>query len=251
MTCWYKKGKLMKNSSFKPMNKKTLSTFNPSASYKEADFRFPSYLEGLSPTEDTPSNLTQEMENIKKEEEQSHREAQGILAEAKAEAQKIKMKAYQEGWQEGESKAGEELKKKVSFLQSALEKGACNLEKIQKDVLEKKEEEILHFCLAIAKKIIHTEIRQNPQIILANIREGLKAFGQCKILSIKLHPSDLEILKTLNDKSKQLSFKINEVPLETDLTLEQGGCFIRTDLGYIDATIENQIQELSKEVLAK
>ena len=182
------------------------------------------------------------------------RQREAIIAEARQEARKIKENAYQEGFAqglaEGRNTGHAEGRKEAWSTFLPLEDTLRNLieqiEQVQEDILNKQEQEILDLCIKMAQKIIHTEISQNPKLILANLREGLKSIGHHKVTAIRLNPRDLELIRDMRESISQSILNLEGVALEGDPGILAGGCLIQTELGYVDATMETQIQELEK-----
>jgi len=241
-----------KGSSFIHLREKISSPFKPMKTQKEAHF-IPFPYTGdqnkSSPPLDSPSSK----ETLKEKEKQKEHLLDWqtkILTEAKQKAEKIKAKAYRVGLTKGKEEGKKEGKKEVlnqlAPLKERLKKMIEQIEYTQTAILKNQEKEILHLCLQMAQKIIHTEIQQNPQILLANLREGLKSVGRHKITAIKLNPRDLDFLQNCKENISQSILNLQGIDLKGDPDLLQGGCLIETDLGYVDAGIENQLQELKK-----
>ena len=240
-----------KEASFILLREKISSSFKPIRTKKEAHFTLFAHPDEPNEIKTPPDSLSSREREKKKEKETSvDRQAEKILAQAKQEAEEMKAKAYQEGLQLGITKGQEEGKKEALAQLVPLNKTLKNLiegiENTQTAILKKQEKEILHLCIQMAQKIIHTEIQQNSQILLANLREGLQSVGRHKITAIKLNPHDLDLIQNTHQDIPQSILNLKEVDFKADPNLLPGGCLIQTDLGYVDASIENQFQELKK-----
>ena len=238
-----------KDASFILLRKKPPSPFTLIETKEEAHFSlFP------QPEEQKPYDSLSGKEIEKTEAHEKKDNELGLQEE------EIKTKAYQEGFQSGTIKGKEEglqlgeIKGKEEGKKEALQQLAPLIESLknvinqinyaQTAILKNQEKEILHLCIQMAQKIIHTEIQQNPQILLANLKEGLKSVGRHKITAIKLNPLDLDLLQNSKKNIPQPILNLQGIDLKGDPNLLQGGCVIETDLGYVDASIENQLQEL-------
>lgn len=239
-----------KGFSFIHLREKISSPFKPIKTQKEAHF-IPFPYTGdqnkSSPPLDSPSSK----ETLKEKEKQKKHLLdwqKKILTEAQQKAEEIKAEAYREGLTKGKEKGKKEVLNQLAPLKESLKKMIEQIEYTQTAILKNQEKEILHLCIQMAEKIIHTEIQQNPQILLANLREGLKSFGRHKITAIKLNPRDLDFLQNCKENISQSILNLQGIDLKVDPNLLQGGCLIETDLGYVDASIENQLQELKKTI---
>ncbi|HDD43360.1 MAG TPA: hypothetical protein ENG63_00660 [Candidatus Desulfofervidus auxilii] len=182
--------------------------------------------------------------------------SEDLLVKAKEEAEQIKKQAYETGFKQGlkEGIKQGEREAKIEILKKAEEK-LENLEKIIEEIaqfrqklFQKMEKEILGLALAIAKKIVKQEVNINKEVILNNIREAINKLTEVDRVFVKVNPEDYEFiqqyrpdfLETLNQKQK--------IKLIKDETIKRGGCLIETDFGQIDARIEIQLENLTKDL---
>ncbi|MDL1956463.1 MAG: hypothetical protein LWW95_05375 [Candidatus Desulfofervidus auxilii] len=182
--------------------------------------------------------------------------SEDLLVKAKEEAEQIKKQAYETGFKQGlkEGIKQGEKEAKIEILKKA-EKKLENLEKIIEEIaqfrqklFQKMEKEILGLALAIAKKIVKQEVNINKEVILNNIREAINKLTEVDRVFVKVNPEDYEFiqqyrpdfLETLNQKQK--------IKLIKDETIKRGGCLIETDFGQIDARIETQLENLTKDL---
>jgi len=88
------------------------------------------------------------------------------------------------------------------------------------------DKEVLNLALNIAQKLILKEIKRDPEISLRLIKEALNYIAEGTELNIKV--------------------KIKLIP---DESISQGGIFIETSLGVIDATFEKRWKKLLETLL--
>ena len=240
-----------KETSFILLRKKIPSPFKLIETKKEPHFTLFPHPGEQNPLDSLSGREIGKMETNKKKENELGRQEEKIKTKAHQEGLQLgTIKGKQEGLQLGTIKGKEEGEKEALKQLAPLIESLKNLinqiKNAQTAILKNQEKEILHLCIQMAQKIIHTEIQQNPQIVLANLREGLKSVGRHKITAIKLNPRDLDLLQKSKENISQSILNLQGIDLKGDPTLLQGGCLIETDLGYVDASIENQVQELKK-----
>jgi flagellar assembly protein FliH len=229
--------KIRKGDSFNLLNEKVSSAFQPMHLLKKAQFHpIPFSRESIEKEQtllaDPPPKQQFKDEDEKKKE------------------QGIKDRAYQEGFIRGKKEGQKEIQTRLMSLTETFHHLIEQLEYTQSAILKEQETEILHLCIQMAQKIIHTEIQQNPRIILANLQEGLKSAGQHKIVAIKLNQIDLDLIQGMEEDISQSILNLKGITMEGDPSLRRGGCLIQTDLGYADASIDAQFQELKKNLEA-
>jgi len=154
----------------------------------------------------------------------------------------IEVKAFQEGFSEGEKSGLESGRKMIDPVLKDLRQALTELEKIKRELRESAEKETVNLSLAIAKKIVNQEVKVNDEIILGVVREALKKVADYETINIKMCPSDYRLVAEHEDQIYQFMDCSESVTFEEDRNISSGGCVIETNLGNIDARIENQFK---------
>jgi flagellar assembly protein FliH len=173
-----------------------------------------------------------------------------ILEQARAEAEDIKKNAFNEGYDngyekgfaagsmEGQYRAEETYKKALEVL--------VETEKYRMERLNGLQKEILDLAVAISEKIIFAELTLNDQIVGQIAGNAIKKLVVPEYIIIHAHPKEAEVLIQQKDMlSKQV---IGDVPIRIvkEHDLPAGSCFIETEKGFLDASIDTQVSELKK-----
>lgn len=162
-----------------------------------------------------------------------------LISRAREEAMTIRESAAKEGYDNGVAQAEND----IAQLKSQIMKFAG----AEQAVFDAIAPEILAISIDIAKKIIKTEVQQNPDLILANIQQCLRELSkeETKVM-LKLNPADVGNVKqnipTLLENAG-LDVKIMIVP---DPSMTQGGGIIQTTNGIIDVSIDTQVDIITK-----
>ncbi|MCB9248065.1 MAG: hypothetical protein H6613_05735 [Ignavibacteriales bacterium] len=96
----------------------------------------------------------------------------------------------------------------------------------------------------ISEKILHREI-DNKSTIEEILEQNLSKIVGANDITIKLNPAELKIIETTS-KEKISSFGISKIRFEANDSIKKGGCLIETEIGNLDARIDNQINEIIK-----
>ena len=108
----------------------------------------------------------------------------------------------------------------------------------------------VHLAAAIAARVIRRELRQQPEITLALVREALDLAAGSPNVRLHLNPEDYKSLgvqvRTLIDAMSALG----DAEVTPDATIGQGGCRVETRFGTIDQQIETQLQRIEEELAA-
>lgn len=162
-----------------------------------------------------------------------------LISRAREEAMTIRESAAKEGYDNGIAQAQHDIEELKSQL--------INFAGAQQAVFDAIAPEILAISIDIAKKIIKTEVQQNPDLIIANIQQCLKELSkeETKVM-LKLNPADVANVKQqipMMLENAGLDVKIMLVP---DPSMTQGGGIIQTTNGIIDVSIDTQVDIITK-----
>ena len=145
---------------------------------------------------------------------------------------------YEEGRQAGIAAERGRLESIIKMLRLAMEE----IEGLKADLLRAAERQALHLALAVARKVLQTEVQTNPEAVTHVVRSALEHVKEAQNLTIRVNPADLHILKNMQPRSPELNGILEKCNLESDGQLSPGGCLIQSDLGEIDARIATQLE---------
>ena len=157
-----------------------------------------------------------------------------LVSRAQEEAAQIKQNAYQEGYSIGIQQAAQDLAAFYNVL--------GNFMNAEERVFSEVAPKILEIAMEIAQKVIKTEIKTDPQIVLNTIMDILKTLSknEPKIV-IKINPVQIQYIKdTLPEKINLLGMETN-LSVYPDENIMEGGCIVQTNNGLVDASIEAQL----------
>ncbi len=162
-----------------------------------------------------------------------------LISRAQEEAISIKEMAAKEGHKIGIESAKEDILKLNHSIQDFF---------LYKEELYKKiSDGVLDISVEIARKIVNTEISTNKEILLNIINKVLidSAKGENRI-TIKVKSEDVEYVKQhLPEILSNTQFEAKIIVISDD-NIQQGGAVIETTNGIIDATIETQVEIITK-----
>ncbi|MHB8150890.1 MAG: FliH/SctL family protein [Desulfobulbia bacterium] len=179
------------------------------------------------------------LEKHKSPREIAMEEAAEILRQAGDQAETLKQEAYAEGFAKGEAEgkaAGlaqyEQQREELAALLRALEGE-------REAVLRQHEESMLALITAMVDRLVYHEISVNPLVIQACLKKAMEFVVENSTVQIHLHGDDFTRLKKASLEDSRLIEGKNRIQLVEDPNIAVGGCFLKTDFGEIDATLEN------------
>ena len=160
---------------------------------------------------------------------------------------RMEKEAYQKGFEQGQRDGLSLEEKQMGEKAKQLETIFVGLNDLKAQIYHETESELLQMSILMAKKIIREEIKTDGGIIRNTIQAALKFLVDKQHIRIRLNPEDMEetrkLLPELAAKTKGGQFQMVE-----DHAIESGGCILETGFGRINATIEDQLGELEKEI---
>lgn len=158
----------------------------------------------------------------------------------------IERKAYELGFASGE-KAGFEIgSKKAEAFFSSLAGIIEGLESARRSVIEGAQKDVVALSLAIARKVVRSEISARGDVVLDCVKTALGAINSKGSVVVKVNPRDLELVTVQRRQAQTHGPAGQTVSFEADDSIGKGGCMVFTDFGSVDATTENVMEEIEQ-----
>lgn len=176
-------------------------------------------------------------------------EAELIRSKALEEAHEITEQARQSGYEEGLRQAQEaiEADRQLALIQSQEIIQEAN--RIKMAMFESSESDMVRLSLAIAKRIIATELQTNPDIIVNILREALTYLNQPDNITLFVNPTDID---TILDAVENINLLDGQNDLHTEVKADgqilPGGLKIESESGSVDARIETRVASIENAV---
>ena len=205
------------------------------------------------------SDLGRQAEVIRAE---ARAEAEAILAEARVEAERLRAEAAEAGRGEGHAEGLEagreagrhegrdavraELAPRMEAVAQAWTAAVDGWEEQRGEMLALARADLIDLALALARRVVHRVIEQDPAVIADQLDEALALVGRGRDVQVRIDPSDRalveEVLPALVDRLGNAA----HVALRDDDTVGAGGCVITTAGGQVDARIETMLDRLAE-----
>lgn len=162
-----------------------------------------------------------------------------LISRAKEEANSIRAAAAKEGYQQGLEEAKADIENIKETMGQFLNAQQIVYDNIAPDILE--------ISLDIAKKIIKKEMKEDPEVLLENVRDILKGLSKEEAkITLKVNSAQAELLKQeIPEILKVAGLEARVMVVPDDNTME-GGCMVTTTNGVIDATMETQLSIITQ-----
>ena len=188
-----------------------------------------------------------EMENARTEIDQWWLNQQ---EEARHEAARQALLASEQGFQAGHEQgtllAEEEFRKQRQEMQELIEKAYEEKAKI----VQESESFLLSLSVRVAEKVIKKELKQHDDQLLHVVKQALKQIEESEDVTMQVSLEDYPIILPFLEELKTYVKADSEFKLVPVANLSKGGCMIHTASGSYDVTIDSQLQEIKKHLLA-
>jgi len=191
--------------------------------------------------------------------------AHQILADARAEAERLIAGAEQTGLEKGHAEGlaqgleagraqghaaalasvSEQVKQLTERFNAVAEQWDTSRVQLDREART----EVLDFAVKFARKVTHRVIEVDPGVIVDQVASALSRVLEPTDVTIRVAPDDRETLQeVLPDLLAGLSH-LQHVQLVDDPAVGRGGCVLALRGGEIDATIDTQMRRLAEVIL--
>lgn len=172
-------------------------------------------------------------------------EAARLIAEARHQASEIEREAYERGLSESRARLAVEVEEASQPLRERMAQSLSDITKLHTTIAVRAERDLVQLAIEIAKKIVHREVTVDREVALTLARVALARLHTRTTASVHLHPDDYAYLSAHPERLGNGSIEIVE-----DRSVGRGGCLVRTEMGDLNATIEQQFAEIERGFLS-
>lgn len=174
-------------------------------------------------------------------EDKFHQEALEKLKEVEEKAYK---EAYEIGLIEGEKKALEEKRVVLDEKISHLDELHKTYESLTKNLFEQKETEIIKLVSMVASKIALFEIKTHKEFISELIVKLVEDIQSEEQATVYISQEDYDFIDSARKELELKHPEFQRIKLEVDESIETGGAFLETNIGMIDASIQQRVENI-------
>jgi flagellar assembly protein FliH len=175
---------------------------------------------------------------------------QNARQQAEAEAERLAEEAsrsgYETGLAQGIQQAEDEFRQAREDMQLLIETAYQEKAKIVQDA----EPFLVSLSVRIAEKVLKNELKQHDSQLLTIVQRALKRVEEAEDVVMQVSLEDYPILLPFLGELKTYIRADSELKLVPVLNLSKGGCMIHTASGSYDVTVDSQLKEIKRQLLA-
>lgn len=156
--------------------------------------------------------------------------------------------AYERGRADGEKGLGEQLVKQRQQVREMLDGAIAGLREAVGQVVTDTEEHLVGLALDIARKLVG-EIPISVEMVENTVREALSQVEGTADFQVRLHPADLDLLRTIESPMLAMNGDEGAVRFHGSPEVSRGGCLVQTRFGIVDARRETKLELMKRSLL--
>ena len=169
-------------------------------------------------------------------------EAQGPVRHVGTALEQHLQSAYQQGVQDGQTAARQELAGQVDAMGARLARTIEELSGLRQRFRHEAEEEVVALAIAIARRVLHREITLAPDALLGLVKAALEKIELREVHRVRVRPEDAQLVQEHLEKIG-VPRRVEVVP---DMTLERGSAILDSTRGALDVSVETQLAEIER-----
>jgi flagellar assembly protein FliH len=179
----------------------------------------------------------------------ARRQAEQMLAAARAEIETLRREAAEAGRCEAAEEIRRQAAERVAPAVEAICRAARQIQESKNDWLNHWETVAVRLACAIAGRIVRRELSAQPDITIGWVREALELAAGSAQVRLRLHPQDHMLLGEQVRAMTAALGELGEVEIVPDAEIERGGCRVDTRFGAIDQQIDAQLRRVEEELI--
>jgi flagellar assembly protein FliH len=171
-----------------------------------------------------------------------------ILADATAEAARVRELARAEGHAEGLAQGREDGLFEARSAASALREALAEALTLRAQLAAETEADAVALALALAAKILAGTLAVGPERVLDTVRGALRRVADRRRVTLLVDPADLETVSAAIAEVEVQVGSIDHCDVQADRRVGRGGAIVRTLESEVDASVDTQL-ERAREVI--
>ncbi|MBA2355786.1 MAG: hypothetical protein H0V80_14105 [Acidobacteria bacterium] len=159
----------------------------------------------------------------------------------------LEREAFTKGYAQGERAGLEAGGKRAEAMLRRLAQTLEDLTLLRETMVRQTERELVQLSLAIARRILHREISVDPDLTAALAHIALERLGTTTPAVVRLHPDDYAVVMA----GQLTPISGRQVEVRADSSVSRGGCLVESEFGYINASVDAQVDEIARAVLGE
>ena len=157
----------------------------------------------------------------------------------------LEREAFTKGYAQGERAGLEAGGKRAEAMLRRLAQTLEELTGLRDNMVRQTERELVQLSVAIARKVLQREVTVDPELTAALAHIALERLGGAAPATVRLHPDDYANVTA----GQVVPLGGRQVEILPDPSVSRGGCLVESEFGFINASVDAQVDEIARAVL--
>lgn len=171
-------------------------------------------------------------------------------AEAQAEAERLAEVATAQGFDAGKKQGYEQAEEDFREKRLEMEQLVREAYSEKSKIIQEAETFLLSLSVRIAERVIKEELKQHEEQLFSIIKQALRHIEEAEDITMQVSLEDYPFLLPFLEELKTYVRADCELKLIPVASIASGGCMLHTPSGSYDVTIDSQLEEIKKHLLA-
>jgi len=172
------------------------------------------------------------------------RTAEPLPEKPQQELEEARTAGYQAGWEAAIRSEVEPQRARIQEEQAALLALTGSIQERLQRLSTELERDAFRFALAVAGRIVRAAVEEDREIVIREIREGVRRVVGVDSIILRINPADEPYVREHRETILTSADSVRQLVIEPDQAIERGGCIIETASGTIDARIATQLKQI-------
>jgi flagellar assembly protein FliH len=159
----------------------------------------------------------------------------------------LEREAFTKGYASGEQAGLEAGNKRADAMLRRLAETLTELDGLRSQMVAQTERQMVQIALAVARRILRREVSIDQDLVVALARVALDRLGDQVSATVRLNPDDYAGITA----RRGAEWAGTRVSVVADPAVSRGGCRVESDLGFVDAGIDAQFDEMVHALLGE
>jgi len=172
-----------------------------------------------------------------------------VFEEAKEEAARKVQEAYQEGLRRGKEAGEAAFNEQIAGVVELLDAAVAEITRHRQEFLDALEPEVVALVQSLTRQVLARECAAaGDALVLEAVRRGLTALADAQEISVRVHPDALAAMREHRASLLESFPDVVKLRIETDETIEAGGCIVETASQQMDVRPSVLLNQLIEDV---
>lgn len=152
---------------------------------------------------------------------------------------------FQKGYEDGKKEAHQQFENKLQEANHIIDIAKEDYHQ----TLEKQSESIVDISMAVANKVLHNELKEQPAYIKLLIEEALDEVRSQPVIVIVVHPEYYEEVHSHQEELQRLVGDETKLSIHADTGIQPTDCIIQYPYGQIETSVNTQLEKIRESLM--